>query len=267
VTDRQALAYHASFAQGQESEWYGVEGRNRPFTLAALFDLAQSGWKHGSDKLQQTIEKLTPPTPINIRRKPRWGESGEELNVDRALLGQWDAAWRYTPRCAVGAGKRNVTVVVDCIAPGVTDADEMFWRGAAATALADCLSEAGYAVQLVSAFKGTTMGMGDDVVARVIVKPYSAPFDQQTAAAAMALPGFFRGFAHAWGFGHLKLGKQIMDGGWYAEDLNEADVADLSDGAAMFVAHQNIRSAKDAQEWVEGCVTNLQPDAGNLGTE
>lgn len=252
-----------SYGGSYGPEWLGLKP-GQGYSVQAVAKIVNEGWQDGADRLKAAVKALSPPVPVNIRRRPAWGEQGDEVCMDRVRAGRLDQAWRFTPRTAVGSGKRNVTVVVDSIAAAVIGADTMFWRGAAAVSLAETLTDAGYNVQMVSAFRGQCQ---DTVVCRVVVKPYTAPFDLLTAAACLAMPGFFRCLGHAWGYGHLVLNREIFGGGWYVDQLQDGDVADLADGSVLFIADQNICDAAQAQAWVDDCVTNLQSDEGNMGTE
>src|SRR5690606_14947015 len=106
-------------------------------------------WEDGARRLQDITRELTPPTTMSRRRKPAWREEGDELSVDRALTGQWDAAWRSSRRVWC-AGPATVTLLTYWGGNAVVTTDQLFWQGAAAAVLCDALEDAGYRVQLIA---------------------------------------------------------------------------------------------------------------------
>lgn len=251
--------------EGEPADWYGLPS-DEPFPLARLAELVNRGWDEGRKALLEAINAVTPPSPVNIKRRPVWADQGDEIDMQRVWSGQLDQAWRRTTKNNVGASRRNITVTVDAIAQGDAKAETMFWRGAAAVVLADVLTSAGYAVQMVTAFRGSVPG-GNEVSVRVVVKPYAQMFDLASAAAGMALPGFFRGIGHAWGYGHLDMGKDITQSGWCVEAVDYPDVSDLARGGILFIADQAIQKREQAEAWVNQCVSDLESGSGAMGNE
>lgn len=267
-TNRALASQHEASVVGRETKWYGLEGTFKGHTvpLADVVKLVNDGWEDGMKRLTAALKAITPPTPMNIRRMPAWGDHGDEVNMDRVRTGNLETAWRFTPKRAVGVAKRNVTIVVDSIASHGIPAEQMFWRGAAAVTLADALTNAGYSVQLLSAFRGDGLH-GEAVVCRVMVKDYHAPFDLQTAAACLACPAFFRAIGVAWGFGNLPVG-QVHSGAWSVYNaLKTADVLDIASGSILHITPQTVSTKEQAQAWVEECVNTMASDEGAMGNE
>lgn len=268
-----AAAMHADFASGLPADWVlcpGVDKRGASttavVTLEALVRMVNTGWDAGRDRLTQFAESLAAivPQPQDIRRRPVWADQGDEVSMERIWSGQLDQAWRATPRSGYGQSKRQVTVAVDAMVGQMDPAESAFWRGAAGVVLANAATEAGYGVQMLVAFRGLSKV---ETVCRVIVKPYMGGFDLATAS-AMALPGFFRGLGHAWGFGHLVLGDEVGAGGWVQAPLGYADVSDLAEGSALFIAGQTVNTEADAAGWVTEAVAELDgSEGGGLGNE
>jgi hypothetical protein len=172
--------------------------------------------------------------------------------MQRVWQGQLDTAWRRVAK-PLGMGPKRVRVVVDSIASGGEDEAKMRWRGVAAMKLADALINAGYSVQVESAFKGHDDG---DWVARVIVKEYTAPLDLSSLAATTALPAFFRALGHDWHF--IPSEQRIYGAGYMVGTLNKSDVEDAEDDATVFMAHQNLTTDAKAAEWITRCIKELQ---------
>jgi hypothetical protein len=163
------------------------------------------GWDKGRDRLNDFRSKLTdielPPT--DRRRKPRRGDHGDVLDIHAVYAGRLDTAWTRAVRTST-FGPQRVEIVANMLCSGAAHADVLFWRGAAAVALADLLETAGYMVRLVVIFGGKTMpynGNGEKVSCRVTVKDHGNPLDV-TSTSAVIMPGFFRALGHAWIAGH-----------------------------------------------------------------
>jgi len=121
--------------------------------------------------------------------------------------------------------------------------------------LADALINAGYSVQVESAFKGYD---DQEWVARVIVKEYTAPLDLSSLAATTALPAFFRALGHDWHF--IPSERRIRSAGYSVCDLDKDDVADSGDEAPIFLASQKLTTDTKAAAWVAECVKELQSE-------
>lgn len=218
---------------------------------AVMRRLLTEGWQDGASLVAEMAVDLIDVMPRVIRRRPRWTDAGDEIEMQRVYNGDLDHAWRRTVR-ASGRGPQRVQIAVDCIATGGTNAKSMLFRGAAAVALADGLTAAGYSVQIVSAFRGDNARLG------VITKSYTAPVDIQSLAATTVHPGFFRILGHAWGERHGLIGM----GGYTVHSLTPADLAELmpDESAHTFIAPQSLRSIDDCKSWLTECIGNLESE-------
>lgn len=111
-------------------------------------NLIKQPWKVGQQRMAAMLEEIKEsiPTPVSVRRRGRWSEEDGEVCPDRALAGEADFYRRVVRQNM--AGPRNVALL--CQVGGLADKTEeqMFWRGAAAAALADLLEEAGYSCEV-----------------------------------------------------------------------------------------------------------------------
>lgn len=188
---------------GSNSSWFGLQdeptfGRGNVRT-PDVCKLVSSGWIKGADRILKAFEQIVcNTTPKIVRRQRIRADQGDALDIHAVYSGNLDRAWdKCAPRDARGA--RRVTIVNDALASGGEDSERMFWRGAAVCALTDKLLHAGYAVQVISGWRGGLDCGG--AICRVQVKGFSAPLDALTLAAGVALPAFFRSIGHAWGCG------------------------------------------------------------------
>lgn len=192
---------------GEGAAWYGLEGepgfsqerRNARVKTNDVCALVSRGWQRGADRLEQAFASLEcDAKPRTMRRVRIRTDQGDSVDIHRVNSGQLDTAW---DRCAKRSlpGAARVTLVYDAIDFGGASSDAMFWRGAAVAFLADRLTQAGYAVRVISGWSGGVDS--GTAVCRVQVKPFDAPLDLPTLAAGVALPAFFRSIGHAWGSG------------------------------------------------------------------
>jgi len=237
--------------------WHGLENdakRDEP-GCAAVRRLITQGWERGVALMQEVAASVDLPTPQSIRRRRVWGDFGDEVEMQRVWQGNIDMAWQRMSKTS-GLGPQRVRIVVDSVAHAGLGADTMRWRGVAALRLADALTEAGYSVQVESAFEACSP---ESYRLRVIVKQYTDPLDLSSLAATAALPGFFRALIHQWQY-YISKG-YIPSCGYNVQSLDPANFVDPNDeGSAMFVASQKLKSAEDASNWVTECIRSLQPE-------
>ena len=127
-------------------EWYG-DAKDQSDCDAAV----SSGWHKGADKVSRFAEELAvnAPPAVDVRRKRRRMDDGDDLCIDSAMRGEWDTAWE-TFRRAETNGNPIVELVFNWgMSCGVTG-EQMFWQGAVACALTDILEGAGYRVGLTA---------------------------------------------------------------------------------------------------------------------
>jgi hypothetical protein len=234
------------------TSWYDVrrEKKAGEHPGACVLRLALKGWPLGAKLLESVAHEVNPPPARNIRRRHRWHDSGDEIHMQRVYAGDLDRAWSTTTK-QVSTGPSRIRIIVDAIASGGLEASLMRWRGVAAMKLADTLTQAGYVVQVESAFVGHggsdgILGEGDRNL-RVIVKSYQAPLDLEALAATTALPGFFRALGHAWAGGNMSV-----------YHLTAEHIIDEADSALGVIIPQSIQDASSAAQIVNQILESLE---------
>lgn len=169
-------------------EWYGIKGSSNGVKKAI-----QYGWTDGVNRMLRNMETITGDLKAtSIRRVLHRGSSGDELDIHRVYSGSLGDAWTSRKRA-----RRTAPQVIQIACNiGISygqEPDELFWRGAAVLKLADLLTEAGYAVELV-AFTSSDLAneAGDGLDLCTTVKQSDAPLDLNSMAATFCLAGFPR---------------------------------------------------------------------------
>jgi hypothetical protein len=167
--------------------WYGGLS-----TLAEVKSLLDTGWGKGADKVRKLADELAAEIPAaqSRRRKPRWADDGHTLDVDRALAGQWDSAYR-TSRREVTSGTSIVDVLVGWGGNAGCSADELFWSGASMLVICDLLESAGYAVRLIATSCVSQYEYGLKVH-KVTVKDSGEPLRIDALAGTLCHAGVYR---------------------------------------------------------------------------
>lgn len=243
-----------------QAEWmgFGADEMQNTTSVKLTIKYIRDGWPRGLKLYDELSEAMTDtPVPTSIRRRSRWTDQGDDLEMQRVYSGDLDRAWRRTQR-APARGPQRVRIVVDALAHGGVDADVMAWRGVAAVALCDALVAAGYMVEMLSAWNGYgyagRQGQVDYRLA-VVTKAFHAPVDIATLLATNALPAFFRALGHLF----QPLAARGPCGGSPAYLVRPLDATEYaSDDAYLFVAPQSINSARAAREWVAGCIEDIE---------
>ncbi len=236
-------------------EWCGLDANAGPSPTEATIALARNGWAAGVSLLSDVPADSDPPAPRTIRRRLKWGDCGDDVDMQRIWAGQLETAWRR-PTKAQASGPARVRIIVDSIAYGSENAAKMRWRGVAALRLSDALTEAGYSVQVESGFTARGSDASNKYVLRTIVKPYEAPLDLAALAATTALPAFFRALGHEW---HLIAApRQITSNAFFVDPLEVKFFADANDDAPLVLATGAINSAESAAEWVRDSIQQIE---------
>ena len=176
VTDKKSL------------EWYGIKGGPEGVRKAI-----KSGWKDGVNRMMANMDSISGDLKAtSIRRVLHRGSAGDELDIHRVYSGSLGDAWisrKRTRRSAPQVIQIACNLGIDCR----QEADELFWRGAAVLKLADLLTEAGYAVELVAYTSSNRVNeKGDDLDLCVTVKQSDSPLDLNSMASTFCLAGFPR---------------------------------------------------------------------------
>jgi hypothetical protein len=176
---------------GLGPEWYG--GLKKTSDAKKLLT---DGWVEGAERIMKFRSELASlvPAPRSRRRVPRWDDDGHTVDVDRALAGRWDAAYRTARRETV-LGPQMVELLGTFGGNCSVSAEEMFWNGATALILTDILEEAGYSVRLVSA--SYTNGGGGLTTTRIELKDSGEPLRIDALASIVCHAGVYRTFGFA----------------------------------------------------------------------
>lgn len=173
-------------------DWYGGAT-----SQAEITGYLTNGWIAGASKLTGLVESMPElPAATSRRRKPTWADNGDDLNIDRALRGEWDTAWRTSRRVRT-LGTTTIDVIALCGGNGTRSAEELFWSGASAVVICDLLESAGYQVRLTAAsvceVVGTrSAGEGSYVAHVVTMKESHEPLRVDIVASILCHAGVFR---------------------------------------------------------------------------
>lgn len=238
ATGKQVYFYHSEqdvsdLARGNEmpirpsyrDEIGPNEGKAPPDLIRQLTE----GWADGAARVESFAKSLsvTAPAIKSRKRVTRWGADGDDLNIDRALRGDWDTAYRQTYREVRTGGATHVDLFGIWDANGTVDGNGFLWNGAAICAAADVLEQAGYSVRVVGCINGH-LGFYDgmQVLHRndVIAKDYDQPIRLDALASAVANARVFRTL------GFRELARNPADNGtiggaWGWEQTKDAQIA------------------------------------------
>jgi hypothetical protein len=189
---------------------------------------------------KQLVDEIAPPvcTRRRVRRNQDWGDELTPESVLVRSLTPWERMTRETqPRRSVTIG---VNLSVSCRQP----AEHLLWRGAAAAALADILTQRGLNVEIVAFWTIGNMSSGSRmVVSRYVVKRPDMPMDVGAVAVALAEIAFARLVAL---YGLARHMDGVLDDCLgHVETLPQADRVGID-----FLAETNINSRDAAEGWL-----------------
>lgn len=132
------------------------------------------------------------------KRKLRFGDFGDELDIHKIYQGHSDAAWARRVRHPVMEKMSLVTLYVDIGGNSRMIADESLWRAAVAVKLADDYSAAGKSVKIIvgSTASGALAASSQLITQSIVVKHYNERLPLERLAAMCHL-GFHRTFSFA----------------------------------------------------------------------
>lgn len=238
-----------SYAETEDrGHWYGAGCR----TGADVQRLLSKGWTEGRRKALDAFSKLdlTALVPIDRRRKVTRADFGDSLDIGDVYAGRLATAWRI-PKRRNAIGPSQYTITANMLASGGDNASVLFWRGAAAIALADLLETSGYATRLIVGFGGDCSGKR--VSCRITVKEYDKPLDLATASAVL-MPGFFRALGHGWTAGHHP--KKISTPSMSVEQC-------IVEDEDLFLSH-DVVDLPTAQNWLMNQVERINAASSRM---
>lgn len=167
--------------------WYGAS------SVEEASDRLLKGYPEGAAKLANVAQDLTDLPQAKIRRRVlRWSDNGDDLNIDRAMRGDFDRAFRSSRRQYL-SGPQTIEIFSNLCADSCYSADEVFWQGAAAAVLTDVLENAGYRVAL-TATNASACGRGYGTAVRFDypIKSESDPMSIDALAGVLCAPSTYR---------------------------------------------------------------------------
>lgn len=231
-------------------QWVGVSGG-----INKIRELISLGWEDGASKLERRAENLkgeNAPAPINMRRRRKWGEQGDTLDITRTYAGITEA-WQRCERVSTNS-TRYIEIICNLSINSQINADVIFWRGAAALILADLMTGAGYNVKITGCVSATNMFKVKDMfcVDFFTVKDYQQPLDINSLASVVCMAGFFR---TVW-FQLATTHEEAIE-----ESLGRSITLERAYG--KLDAHQiggveGIRDELGAKQWVEESIKHIQ---------
>lgn len=153
----------------------------------------RDGWPDGVARTMTAFDTLKFDTvSTDMRRRKKRGDQGDWLDMQAVYSGNLSKAWTRTGR-SKRVASRTINLLVDLAISWETDADVLFWRGAAALYLSDALTRCGYSVGIIACNAGMMSVDGAPYFAHLItVKQPDMPLNLDNLAATICLPGFFR---------------------------------------------------------------------------
>lgn len=188
-------AANAEYAGSCEPEEGNPAWRGGISTREQVTALLNDGWQQGANDLS-TLSRdpgfASLPGVRTRKRVSRWSDAGEDLNIDRALRGDWDIAWR-TSRREVTAGPTCIDLISAWGGACGRSAEELFWSGAAMLVACDLLEQAGYRVRLLATMAIDSRGGSRPTHrADVILKDDHEPLRVDALAGVVCHAGVFR---------------------------------------------------------------------------
>lgn len=213
------------------------------------------GWAAGAEKLS-AIACREAPTPTDVRRRPVRADQGDEYDIHTAWRGQLDRAWTRRVRRTTLAPKR-ITILSMVAGACVQNEDQFFWRGGAATRLADALSAAGHAVQIVVACVSGRVVGETPMAYSFTLKPFEQPMDVSAVAAVLCQVGF-----HRYEFFKAMASLEGCESrfGWNvkAELLGIARVVAEDYGRDAYVLPYDVDTEDKAAKWVNSTLDQIE---------
>lgn len=238
--------------------WFGLSDAK------AVIQTRTDGWLSGANKVATFAESLRQaiPAPKSIRRRIKWADQGDSLDIHCVWAGRLGDAWESHPR-QKSLGAQSITLLADIGKNSGSHADEFFWRGAAVQTLSDFLTEANYNVEINAGMllRSPFENDGDDSyrVWTLGVKSALAPLDKSALASVIALSGFFRvaGFLNAYRTASVE-GQNASYGLGYTMPLSEVKDALREQGFTWDFDASPVGTAWSAKEWVIDAIKTLE---------
>lgn len=251
--------------KGNSRLWYGLDepGQETLTTSALVASFLGQGWVLGVERMREALGQVALPVMASVRRRGVWSDDGEELSPERLFTGNLETCWRTTRKQASGAPVR-LQIIVNAGALHTVSASAAFWRGAAATVIAEAACAAGYSVAVDSLFHAVAYAASEsrDYAAMVRVKAYESPLDLSGVAAMTAHPSMLRALVHPHRARSCPV--RISEGYGRSQTVDEAQARDLGlvdPSALVLVVPGNCLTVEAARQWVAATVATLEAQA------
>ena len=202
------------------------------------------------DMRRQLVDEISPPV-CSRRRIRRNQDFGDELTPESVLvrsLTPWERTTRETQP------KRSVTIGVNLTVDCLQRAEHLLWRGAAAAALADILTQRGLNVEIVAFWTIDRMSsMSSMVVSRYVIKRADMPLDVGSVSVALAEIAYARLVA-LYGLARHVPGV-LSDSLGHCAKLPQQDRAGID-----YLSETNITSRGSAESWLRACASQQKSE-------
>lgn len=174
------------------SSWYGGL-KNKSEAISIIRD----GWPDGVKRIRELKTSIETSIPKFQRpmRKGNWSNDGSEVNIDRAMAGNWDNAWRSTKKINVAGSRQFINITVCWGGNCNLSAEELFWTGASATTICDALESMGHRCKITAIHMGEHYnrdGGNYKSALRINIKEYNEPLRINSVAGILCHAGIFR---------------------------------------------------------------------------
>ena len=226
----------------------GSDGWAHNYTRERFLSELESPQQELLDAIERLKEQLLVdvPMPMGRRRRIKRGcDCGDEIDADRWLMRNPDC-WERSEQQHVPS--RQVTIGCNLSIHAGARPKNLLYRGAAALALADVLTERGVNVEVVAFYSSKKRtGTVRRAVEKVRIKRSDAPMDVGSLAFAMCEIAWFR-VVGALG------GTRTMPGG-YREGLGYPQSLPPPDRAGIdYLIEKDVMDEWAAKDWLNECI-------------
>lgn len=226
-------------------KWLGGDCAN----AAQVRDKMERGYKKGQLRVSELLQQIdtTLLVPQDLRRRIHRADMGDTLDISAVYAGRHLTAWTRAKRMN-GLAPQRIDILANMLISCVESADILFWRGAAAIALADALESAGYMTRLVYGFGSDSVYSDNEserrCSCRVTVKDHDKPLDLSTVS-AMTLPGTLRAVGIQWVLRHAH---GYLSGGVMSADSSQLPNLDMDSPEIM--VRRSVTDKHSAMRWL-----------------
>lgn len=253
---RLAMEYASNGAH--DARWYVPERPGITGNTGAQAFIRAANYPEGAARIAKLAAAIEAPEAVTVRRRPRWEDQGDEVDMQRVWAGNLDHAWRRTRRTAV-LGPSRVRIAVPIYGYGGMSSMVLAWRGVCGVALADRLTEAGHSVEIV-AYEASIPkdGAARVSVQTMVVKAYESPLDMGFLAAMIGCPAFSRGVLIP--YFYAQSARAIEDGVAQGSPPLLRDVK-TPHADSVWLVPTTVKNADTARAWIADVVAKMNARA------